>query len=76
MICYWRASRASLADGESSFIISIVQNTKYKSGWNVKPKFQLALHKKDISLLKDIQSYFGVGNIYKHGVESFQYRVC
>jgi len=63
------------ADGESSFIISIIKNNKYKSGWNVKPKFQLTLHSKDLDLLEKIQSYLGVGSIYKNGLEAVSYRV-
>lgn len=66
---------SGFVDGEASFIVSVAKNSKYKSGWNVKPKFQLALHNKDASLLIKFQQYFGVGKIYKHSVESIQYRV-
>ncbi len=51
------------ADGESSFIISIIKNIRYKSGWMVKPSFRIQLHKKDYDLLVRIQTFFGVGNI-------------
>ena len=61
------------ADGESSFIISVVRNNKYKTGWSVKPKFQLDLHNKDTGLLLQIQKYFGVGKIFKNGVDSDQF---
>lgn len=63
------------ADGESSFIISVVRNNKYKTGWSVKPKFQLALHNKDTGLLLQIQKYFGIGKLYKNGDSSDQFRV-
>ena len=63
------------ADGESSFIISVVRSNKNKTGWSVKPKFQLALHNKDAGLLIEIQKYFGVGRIYKNGADSYQFRV-
>ena len=62
-------------DAEGCFCVSIIRDNKNILGWRVKRWFQLALHKKDLDLLKQIQSYFGVGNIYKQGVESIQYRV-
>jgi len=37
--------------------------------------FQIGLHQKDEALLKNIQSYFGVGGIYKQGSESIKYVV-
>lgn len=37
--------------------------------------FQIGLHKKDKALLEKIQSYFGVGGIYKQGPESIKYVV-
>lgn len=63
------------ADGESSFTISVVTSNKYKTGWSVKPKFQLALHKKDTGLLLQIQKFFGVGNIFMKGADADQFRV-
>ena len=64
-----------LADGESSFIVGVVRNINYKTGWNIKARFQIALHNKDIDLLLQIQNYFGVGKIGKHKAESAIYRV-
>ena len=58
----------------ASFIISVVRNNKYKTGLSVKPKFQLALHNKDTGLLLQIPKYFGVGKIFKNGVDSDQFR--
>ena len=46
-----------------------------KTGWQVKPIFQLNLHKKDIKILEAVQKTWGVGKIYKHGQDSFMYRV-
>lgn len=37
--------------------------------------FQFCLHIKDKALLEEIRQYFGVGNIYKHGTKSIQFRV-
>lgn len=47
-----------------------------KKGWQVKPIFQLNLHKKkDLNILEALQKTWGVGKIYKHGQDSFMYRV-
>lgn len=54
---------SGFGDAESSFIISITKDTRYKSGWFVKPSFRIALHQKDLNLLKRIQTFFGVGKI-------------
>ena len=64
-----------LTDAEGSFIVGVVSNNNYKTGWNIKARFQIALHNKDIDLLLQIQSYFGVGKIGKHTAESVIYRV-
>ncbi len=63
------------ADGESSFILSVLRNNKYKTGWSIKPKFQIAVHNKDMDLLLQILNYLGLGKIYKHGAVSAQYRL-
>lgn len=52
-----------LADAESSFIISIVLNNKYRTGGKITPYFSIELHGKDLLLLKQIQAFFGVGSI-------------
>ena len=62
-------------DAEGSFSILIQHNQKYKFNWRVKIIFAIGLHNKDIELLQNIKSYFGVGNIHKHGKDSIQYRV-
>ena len=63
------------SDAESSFSILIQANSKYTTGWRIKPVFAIGLHKKDFELLKNIQSYLGVGKIHVHGKDSIQYRV-
>ena len=63
------------ADAESSFILLINKNSKYKMGYSLQASFQIKLHKKDRALLEKIASYFGVGNISKGGVDSISYRV-
>jgi hypothetical protein len=62
-------------DAEGSFQISIVKNKELKIGWRVQPNFQIGLHEKDRALLDLIRSSLGVGQIYKHSRDSFQYEV-
>ena len=62
-------------DGEGSFIISIVRNKLTKMGWEVQLLFSINLHVKDIAILEEIQKFYGVGNITKHGANSVRLRV-
>jgi hypothetical protein len=39
------------------------------------PCFIIVLHKKDEILLKELQNFFGVGRVYKHGQTGIQYQV-
>jgi len=57
-------------DGEGSFIIRVIKSSGYRLGWTVQPIFQIELHKKDENILKFVQSYLGVGNIYSSGTRS------
>lgn len=50
-------------DGEGSFIILVLKRETYKYGWNIVPVFTINLGGRDTTLLKRIQSYFGVGKI-------------
>jgi hypothetical protein len=40
------------ADAESSFVIAVYKDTKYKTGWRVIPLFKIELHQRDLPLLK------------------------
>jgi hypothetical protein len=62
-------------DGEGCFFIGLYADSNYKMGYRVKASFQIGLHEKDLPLLEQIQSYFGVGKITKLGAESVQFRV-
>ena len=62
-------------DGEGSFSISIIRHNGFNTGWCVKPIFQIGLHKKDLSLLEQIKSFFSVGSIYKDGSQMVHFRV-
>jgi len=67
---------AGFSDAESSFQICVYKNTKYNTGLNIIPSFSIHLHIKDLTLLYNIQSVFGVGSIHidKKG-ESVTYTV-
>ena len=53
------------SDAEGCFLISLYKDDKYKTGWRVKLCFEIHLHKKDLTLLKQIQYYLnGIGKIY------------
>jgi len=62
-------------DGEGCFIVSITKNPRYKTGYDVRLWFSIGLNEKDKALLENIQSYFGVGKIYKHTQDTYSYRV-
>ena len=54
------------SDAESSFVVTILKNPRYKIGWNVQARFQIKLHEKNRALLVLIQNYFqDIGYISK-----------
>jgi len=57
---YWITG---FADAESRFVIRVAKTIR-KQGWRIIPLFSIELHIKDLSLLKEVQSYFGVGKIH------------
>ena len=50
-------------DGEGSFMIRVRRKPKYRLGFAVEAGFSITLHKKDLMILQEIQTYFGVGYI-------------
>jgi hypothetical protein len=62
-------------DAEGCFTLGITRNKECKTGWSVQLFFSIALHRKDKDILDQIQNYFGVGKIYKHGPQSLLLRV-
>lgn len=48
-----------LFDAESSFVVTILKNYRYKTGWTVQPLIQIKMHEKDRDLIKSIQEFFG-----------------
>jgi len=45
-------------DDEGCFTVTITRDPINKTGWRVKPAFEIGLHKKDLALLKLIQNQF------------------
>jgi len=62
------------SDGESNFTVRVTKSNSVKVGWVIQPAFQIGLHKKDFDLLRKIQAFWGVGEIY-HKEESCNYIV-
>lgn len=51
-------------DAEGSFTVSVLRSSSVRTGWQVGARFQLTLHLKDLSLLREIKTFFGgKGNI-------------
>lgn len=51
-------------DAEGSFTVSVLKSPSVRTGWQVGARFQLTLHLKDLTLLREIQAFFGgVGKI-------------
>ena len=55
-----------LFDGEGSFVVVILKNPRYKTGWNVQARIQIKMHEKDRALIEKIKKFFGgIGYISK-----------
>jgi hypothetical protein len=52
-----------LVEGEGCFCISFSLRPKLRTGIEVRPSFALALNERDLTLLEDLQIYFGCGSI-------------
>lgn len=53
-------------EAEGCFTI-ILQTTKAtRSGLHFIPRFHIGLHEQELPILKQIQSFFGIGSLYKH----------
>jgi len=63
-------------DGEGSFMISVRKSPAHRQGWKVQASFVITLHKKDLELLKSIQSSLGgIGSIDPKGEDMIQLRL-
>ena len=55
-----------LFDAESSFVVTILRNPRYKTGWNCQARIQIKMHEKDRDLVLKIHKYFGgIGYVSK-----------
>ena len=55
-----------LFDAESSFVVTLLKNSKYKTGWNVQARVQIKMHEKDRALIQAIQYFLGgIGYVSK-----------
>ena len=66
---------SGFSDGEGSFYVSLNRRPANKSGWNVLYGFVLLINEKDIDLLRNIHSFFGVGSIRLASNNKVEYRV-
>ena len=66
---------AGFVDGEGCFHISITLRQDTKLGWEVQPRFQIKLHRKDQPVLEDVKICLRVGKIYKSGLHTVQLQV-
>jgi hypothetical protein len=64
-----------LVDAEGSFMLGFFKSDSYKMGYQIQAIFKMALHSKDLDLLSQVQKFFGIGKITKHGEASSQYTV-
>lgn len=64
-----------LVDAEGSFMLGFFKSDTYRMGYQIQAIFKIALHSKDLDLLSQVQKFFGLGKITKHGETSSQYTV-
>lgn len=65
-----------LTDAEGSFACIIRKSTGHRLRWRAEVVFQIALHKKDLELLKQIQAFFGgIGTIANSSNDLCAFRV-
>jgi len=63
-------------DAEGSFMVIVRKKPENRTGWLVVVIFSIALHKRDLRILEDIQAYFGgAGSIRKNGKDTFKFRI-
>ena len=64
-----------LVDAEGSFMLGFFKSDTYRMGYQIQAIFKIALRSSDLDLLSQIQKFFGLGKITKHGETSSQYTV-
>lgn len=67
---------SGFTDGEGCFCISFNRREKLKTKIEVRPSFAIGQNKRSLNLLKEIQKYFGCGNIrFSKKDQSYKYEV-
>ena len=61
-----------LTDAEGNFTLGFYKSSGYKMGYQIQAIFKITMHKKDYFLLLNIQNFFAVGKITKHGETTLQ----
>lgn len=57
---------SGIVDAEGSFVITILKNSRYKTGWTVQARMQIKMHERDRPLIQSIQNFFGgIGYVSK-----------
>jgi len=64
-----------LVDAEGSFMLGFFKSDTYRMGYQIQAIFKIALRSSDLDLLSQVQKFFGLGKITKHGETSSQYTV-
>jgi NADH:ubiquinone oxidoreductase subunit K len=57
---------SGIFDAESSFVVTILKNPRYSTGWNIQARVQIKMHEIDRVLIEKISKFFGgIGYISK-----------
>jgi LAGLIDADG endonuclease len=51
-------------DGEGTFSVSIYRNRATSAGWQVRPEFVVTQGERSVSVLRELQAFFGCGEVY------------
>ena len=57
---------SGFACAEECFFIDIAKSSSHKSGFRIQLKFKITQHSRDKQLMKNLVSYFGVGQYYPY----------
>ena len=62
-------------DGEGCFHIGINRQPRMKMGWQVLPEFRVVQHRRDINVLRVMQSFFDCGSVVVNNGDRMELRV-
>ena len=48
-----------LFDAHSSFVVTVIKNSRYSRGWNLQARVQIKMYEKDRALIVSSQEFFG-----------------